>query len=893
MQQLIVVLAALLPVTAGAGNLNGRYTVASGSRQQVNFNDDYAAKGHEYFDIWSKELATRYGEAYWRDQGSMPLPDHIVKRFAGKVIAITGYEHDQVMVRPQGKPGAMPKLDVSVPISWAYNHHYQFWILGKDTELRKVPASDMDPMSHGAPFKWVPVEKRALGARNFPEVPSSQYFSEGNGGESRKSFHGYPEGFAQLIESPTTWHAFPMQVDTANRDCGVKVHDVPFCRDFQAGPEPRSARYGRTRQRLGTNYSALLECPCTDRFGGDPLFYPEAKTKVFKTKYDLLEARSCAEGTSTAEITNASACLEAARALNLGVDSATFREVSSARLPPGCSASKQPDGSLKLFLNHGGVAECSGGIKRSGSGSSKVGVSIDIELTASHYNRSSPGVMCQSHSDHALKEFPMEVESYLAALSARDACETWCLDEEQCWGCSVDCSVGAMAYGIPVKACLWKALSDCPVKMNWAGSVHGDISEKTLNEGVAKITMSGPADVWFGAGFDAELMANQPYSIIVTSAEVFEQKLGTCGDEADHCAGTRLKPSVKVISSTVENNRRTVVLTRALQGVTQDHFSFSPTAAGDKPIPFITAVGHSQEFAHHQAHGPTLVSLTAEGGATCICNGGTLGQMCHTGGEHCIDFIKTCENDLQKQHNPTCSSATYLGGLRCCYDGAMLLDVDQEPPEDLLRYHLKFRIWFQEYTPPRPPTVPASHINLERIYYQTEAQAGEYEVPPAFASTGETLPGYPHLAPGALTPGTECQGDCPNGADCECTHTITYRWTVPAMTLLYAGGHCHAPACISIELINEDTNQTLCMQHTSYGQGDLHDKWDEAGYLTLPPCLWGSSSEDLDAPVFLPKGTRLMSIKRNRNTFIGHYGEMASWQMRGVLFQLPVADNFV
>ena len=60
------------------------------------FNDDYASKGHEYFDVWSPEIATTYGENYWTNMGTVPLPDHIVKRFAGKVMAITGYEVDQV-----------------------------------------------------------------------------------------------------------------------------------------------------------------------------------------------------------------------------------------------------------------------------------------------------------------------------------------------------------------------------------------------------------------------------------------------------------------------------------------------------------------------------------------------------------------------------------------------------------------------------------------------------------------------------------------------------------------------------------------------------------------------------------------------------------------------------
>ena len=33
--------------------------------------------------------------------------------------------------------------------------------------------------------------------------------------------------------------------------------------------------------------------------------------------------------------------------------------------------------------------------------------------------------------------------------------------------------------------------------------------------------------------------------------------------------------------------------------------------------------------------------------------------------------------------------------------------------------------------------------------------------------------------------------------------------------------------------------------------------------------------------VMLPAGTPMVSIKRNFNTHMGHYGEMASWQMRG------------
>ena len=214
---------------------------------------------------------------------------------------------------------------------------------------------------------------------------------------------------------------------------------------------------------------------------------------------------------------------------------------------------------------------------------------------------------------------------------------------------------------------------------------------------------------------------------------------------------------------------------------------------------------------------------------------------------------------------------------------------------ELLRYHMKMRFWFQEYVP-ATATAAASHANLERIYYTTEANAGEYDIPPAFRKPGVPIPGYPNYPLGKPTPGTTCTGSCPTpahpdsfGDDCECVHTITYHWNISSKRLLYAGGHCHAPSCIDIRLFRNDsgTPQLLCRQASKYGQGDfVHDKWDEAGYITLPPCLWGDD-EGLDAAPWLPDNTPVFSIKRNRNTHLGHFGEMASWQMRGVDFPHP------
>ena len=90
---------------------------------------------------------------------------------------------------------------------------------------------------------------------------------------------------------------------------------------------------------------------------------------------------------------------------------------------------------------------------------------------------------------------------------------------------------------------------------------------------------------------------------------------------------------------------------------------------------------------------------------------------------------------------------------------------------------------------------------------------------------------------------------------------------------------------ISIELYRNDTGtpQLLCRQVSTYGEGRVSDdRFDEAGYITLPPCLWGHEDEGLAPPTWLPPHTPMFSIKKNRNTHVGHFGEMASWQMRGV-----------
>jgi hypothetical protein len=92
-----------------------------------------------------------------------------------------------------------------------------------------------------------------------------------------------------------------------------------------------------------------------------------------------------------------------------------------------------------------------------------------------------------------------------------------------------------------------------------------------------------------------------------------------------------------------------------------------------------------------------------------------------------------------------------------------------------------------------------------------------------------------------------------------------------------------------MELYNADTGQLLCHVDTLKGSGSA-DAYDEKGFIAIPPCLWSinASFDGLPTPPFLPLNATLLSIKRANSTW-SHTGEMASWQMRGVLVSRDTA----
>eukprot|EP00117_Sycon_ciliatum_P029408 scpid52803/ scgid23424/ len=704
-------------------NMNGLYLISNPNpASTVKYSTDYSKRENvSYFDVYTPPIVTRYGEVFWTMMDPVELDAELVAKFKGKTMAIVGYEADQVRKTDGGEE--------SMPIFWQYNHHYIAHMTGAKSTVKEVDEETFRASGANGAYNherfWMAVDVENDEVAAAPaNIPTAQMFSEGNGGEYRKSYHGYPRGYAQLIYSPDTFHISPMQIDTHNRD-----HNKS---SFVAGPLPKNSA-----APANAEYSGLLECPCTDRI-----------QKKIVTNYATVQ-----KGVCQTFVLNASECFAAAATLKVP-SSAAQKVVSDPNLPTGCSVVQSKENATEVMVvfntNQQGQ-QCGGGTLFSGSGSAISNVSLSLAL-----NATSPGL--------------------------------------------------------------------------------------------ATISMTGPDGVWFGVGFNAVAMEDLPYAIIVNgSGGVMERKL------ANHDPGNQLADSVTVVSNAVVNGVRTVVMTRPLAGASKDHFTFNPFTL--PTMPFISAVGNTSAFAYHRFKGSSKLAVTAENGASCICNAGTSGSI------NGIGFRKNCRDepygDLVQQKNPTCWVQTYQGGLHCCHHQWILLDQAQNPWINITdEYYLKFRFWYQEYNENGP-----SHTDLPRAYYQTEAYATEYDIP-------------------------KKQDSVPADA---AVHQITAHFQVKDMIrptagakgveLIYAGGHCHAPSCLSMELYNADTGLLLCRHLPVYGEGSPENKFDEKGYLLLPPCLWGLEEDGLEPPVLLPFDGNMTSIKHNNNTY-AHYGDMASWQMR-------------
>ena len=166
------------------------------------------------------------------------------------------------------------------------------------------------------------------------------------------------------------------------------------------------------------------------------------------------------------------------------------------------------------------------------------------------------------------------------------------------------------------------------------------------------------------------------WTIVVDgTGNVTERKL------SDHYPGTLLTTSVTVVSNIVTSGVRTVVLTRALKGISKDHFTFDPTQLS---VQFINAVGATPNYSYHQEKEAATLQLWPKQSA-CVCSvpaavfgngsgmfkyiGGGVNEPANTPVGETIGMpAGRCapqpREDLLAQRNPTCDIRTYVGGLR-------------------------------------------------------------------------------------------------------------------------------------------------------------------------------------------------------------------------------------
>ena len=292
--------------------------------------------GVESFDVLSPPMTTLYSQVWWKPLAPTAFPDSFVKNYHGNKVAIVGWEIDQVRQTDDGDT-------VSVPISASYNHHYVSQIIGDGARFRKVSLSGpSDPLAARLPkhgmVAWEQPQYVVEPAVEGGSVGrfSHQSIGSGNGGEYRKTYHGFPPGFALVIDSPTALQVTPMQIDTWNR-AAMNISKAASPPKFVAGPLPRASLAPKDAQ-----HSGLLECPMTTRL-----------SKEVDEEYAALSAGACA----TPILTFYECFPAAAKALAAtgggggGGRGPALVNVSGsdASQPPGCSVAPIADDSV-----HGG-----------------------------------------------------------------------------------------------------------------------------------------------------------------------------------------------------------------------------------------------------------------------------------------------------------------------------------------------------------------------------------------------------------------------------------------------------------------------------------------------------------------------------------------------------------
>jgi len=241
---------------------------------------------------------------------------------------------------------------------------------------------------------------------------------------------------------------------------------------------------------------------------------------------------------------------------------------------------------------------------------------------------------------------------------------------------------------------------------------------------------------------------------------------------------------------------------------------------------------------------------------------------------------------LNVSNNTICRFEEYVkrGGLQCCQDMTVLLDADQPDYPESTYFH-KLRIYYEEYD-------PTEISNAFRLHYVIEWGPNEYNIercptgtPPEHCINElSTDLVAADLFGGLSWPNDPSRLNCTYYEDVWCGQIADVEEAGGFFELLNMAFHQHSPALIDGELINVETNKTICKGVPTKGT-KVGEPLNELGYgVGIPPCVWGSVEEGLPAAPVLHVSTPLRIVGRYNNT-VPHYGVMSQWQGRGGLIK--------
>merc|ERR1719150_2794696 len=229
-----------------------------------------------------------------------------------------------------------------------------------------------------------------------------------------------------------------------------------------------------------------------------------------------------------------------------------------------------------------------------------------------------------------------------------------------------------------------------------------------------------------------------------------------------------------------------------------------------------------------------------------------------------------CSPEFAATGNPSCHLSTYQGGWRCCEHGVFLIDTAKEcstpdcSEEFQDEVYMKFTFYYADAGPEDRQIEGAACCDVTS---DTQgAENIEYDIPQCALGTPPER--CVHVAESVQPVG----------------YFRTLPWKKPSrfglVDLVFAAPHMHW-AGISLELVDHETNKTICEVHNTpdghggllYGNGTTAG--NEANYLVgLRPCMWNAST----APRF--RRDHLLRTRAIYNATERITGVMALWLMQ-------------